>query len=291
MANKYFISVDIEGITGVISKDFATSSGKFYSLAQKYMIHDVNAVIEGILEADSDAFIVVRDAHGGKAINLDLEKLHPKAHMIQGWGGSMNMVSSLDETYRGVFLVGYHAGGQNLNAVLAHTCSANIQKITINDMLINESGIVGLYAGYYGVPVAFISGDNYAVAEAKQQFGENIVGVEVKQSLGRDSAISVPLSKANLLLRAGSKQAVTLLMNKDYKSDLFCLNKHMKVVLSFYDTAFFVSCFANLYSILSFDSAYVFDNKNNTIGFSTLSYIEVAKRIELIITLLYSFIK
>lgn len=288
MVNKYFISVDIEGITGVISKDFATGSGKFYSLAQKYMLNDVNAVVEGILDADENAFIVVRDAHGGKASNLDLEKLHPKAQIIQGWGGSMNMVSMLDETYAGVFLVGYHAGGQNLQAVLAHTCSANIRKITINDMMINESGIAGLYAGHYGVPVVFISGDDHAVYEAEQQFGD-IVGVTVKHSLGRDSAVSVSLTHAKNLLRKGAKDAVEHLILENNKPTLFVLDKPMRVVMSFYDTAFFVSYFANLYSILGFDDAYVFDHEACTVSFSATSQLEVAKRIELIITLLYGF--
>jgi D-amino peptidase len=286
--NKYFISVDIEGITGVISKDFAGSSGKFYNLAQKYMVSDVNAVVKGIFKVDPDAWVVVRDAHGGKATNLDLEKLHPKAHVIQGWGGSINMVSSLDETYAGVFLVGYHAGGHNIDAVLAHTCVTSIQQIKVNNKFINESGIAGLYAGSYGVPVLFISGDDHAVAEAKQQFG-NIVGVAVKQSLARDSALSVSLSSAQTLLEDGVAEAI--LLQQQNKIRPFVLNTPIKTSIKLYDTGYFVSAFAAIKGLLSFDNAYVFDDEELTIHFTAATQIEVARRLELLVVLLYATTK
>lgn len=286
--NKYFISVDIEGITGVISKDFATSSGKFYGLAQKYMVSDVNAVIKGILKVDPDAWVVVRDAHGGKAANIDLEKLHPQAHVIQGWGHTMNMLSSLDETYTGVFLVGYHAGGHNIEAVLAHTCVTSIQHIKVNNMFINESGIAGLYAGSYGVPILFISGDDHAVAEAKQQFGD-IVGVAVKQSLARNSALSVSLSSAQSLLEDGVAEAI--LLQQQNKVRPFVLDTPIKTSVKLYDTGFFTSAFASIKGMLDFDSAYVFDNENLTISFMAKTQLEVARRIELLVVLLYAVSK
>ena len=57
--NKYLISADIEGITGVVNKEFSKENGKFYPLGCRYMASDVNAVIQGILNADFDAEIVV----------------------------------------------------------------------------------------------------------------------------------------------------------------------------------------------------------------------------------------
>jgi D-aminopeptidase len=53
--NKYLISVDIEGITGVINKQFAKKDGKYYQLGCSYMLNDVNAVVQGIVNADPDA--------------------------------------------------------------------------------------------------------------------------------------------------------------------------------------------------------------------------------------------
>lgn len=283
--NKYLISVDIEGITGVVSKDFATSSGKFYGLAQKYMASDVNAVVRGILRVDKDAWIVVRDAHGGRAANLDLEKLHPNAHIIQGWGKTMNMVSSLDETFAGVFLVGYHAGGHNTEAVLAHTCITSIQYIKVNNVFINESGIAGLYAGSHGVPILFVSGDDHTVAEAKQQFG-NIVGVAVKQSLARNSAVSVSLSQAQQLLEDGVIEA--MLLQQQSKIQPFTLNAPFDVSIKLYDTGFFVSPFAAVKGILDFDNTYVFDDENLTIRFTATTQLEVTRRLELLVVLLYA---
>ncbi|MGK5083320.1 M55 family metallopeptidase [Bdellovibrionota bacterium FG-1] len=96
--NRYFISVDIEGITGVSCDSHASRGAKSYSLGQTYMTHDTNAVIEGILEAEPDAEIVVRDAHGS-SLNLDLLTLHPRASLLQGWGTSINMMEGLDSSF------------------------------------------------------------------------------------------------------------------------------------------------------------------------------------------------
>ena len=92
--NKYLISADIEGITGVINKNFANKDGKYYQLGCEYMTSDVNAVVQGILDVDADAWIVVRDAHED-AVNLNLEELHPKANLIQGWGSGQNMLGRI----------------------------------------------------------------------------------------------------------------------------------------------------------------------------------------------------
>lgn len=47
--NKYLISVDIEGITGVINRDFANKDGKYHQLGCDYMTSDVNAVVQVFL--------------------------------------------------------------------------------------------------------------------------------------------------------------------------------------------------------------------------------------------------
>ena len=112
------------------------------------------------------------------------EDLHPAASLIQGWGNSVNMVQGIDSSYDGVFLVGYHAGAPNRRAVLSHTLTLGLNWIKVNGQIINEAGWAGVLAGHYNVPVAFLSGDDQAVIEAKEQF-ENIETVQVKQSMGR----------------------------------------------------------------------------------------------------------
>lgn len=282
--NKYLISVDIEGITGVINKDFAKKDGKYYQLGCHYMTSDVNAVVHGVLNADLEAWIVVRDAHDADAVNLDLEKLHPKANLIQGWGASQNMLAGLDQTFKGVFLVGYHAGGQNNRAVLGHTLHSLIHYVKINGKLVNETGIAAFYAGYYNVPVAFISGDDFAVAEAQEQLGD-VVGVAVKQSLARDSAISLSLEQARSLLEKNAADAVVKLQKN--KLPVFKVATPITLEIGFYNTGFRISAFQNLSEILKFDPAYKFNHVEFTVAFNTDSALEALQRLNMLMFLVY----
>jgi D-amino peptidase len=282
--NKYLISVDIEGITGVINRDFANKNGKYHKQACRYMTHDTNAVVQGILNADSDAFIVVRDAHDYDAVNLDLETLHPKANLVQGWGAMQDILAGLDQTFKGVFLVGFHAGGQNNKAILGHTLHSITHHIKINDQLINETGWAAFCASHCNVPVAFISGDDHAVKEAKEQLGE-IVGVEVKKSFARDSGISLSLEQAQLLLEKGAEEATIKLQKNQFP--VFEVSIPVTLEISFYNTGYKISIFQSLSKILGFDSTYKFDHKKLTLSFETNNALETAQRLNMIMFLVY----
>lgn len=284
--NKYLISVDIEGITGVIGKTFATQGSKNYELGRKYMHSDLNAVIQGIVKQDPDAWIVVRDAHGD-AINLDLDKLHPKAHLIQGWGNGMNMLEGIDESFKGVFYVGYHAGGENNEAVLGHTLSSQIHYLKINDRIVNEAGVMAFYAGIFNVPIAFISGDDHAVKETSAYLPD-IVTVAVKESLARDSAMSLSLAQARELLEDRASVAVQkLLSGKIAPMKIFA---PYKLELKLYGLGYRLSVFEKLYATLSFDETYEFDRAAFIIKYSATSALEMLQRLNLVLALIY-FIK
>ena len=48
---KVFISVDMEGISGIVHSDQTTSGTAEYAAGRKWMAQDVNAAVEGALEA------------------------------------------------------------------------------------------------------------------------------------------------------------------------------------------------------------------------------------------------
>lgn len=281
--HKYLISVDIEGITGVSGPSFARLDGIHYTIAMKYLLNDVNAVVQGIISADQNATIIVRDAHG-LGINMNMEGLHPKARLIQGWGDEMNMLESIDESYKGVFLVGYHAGGNNNKAVLAHTMSSLIHSVKINGELYNETGIAAICAGYYNVPIAFISGDNYTIKEAKEQLGD-VVGIIVKESYARDCALSLSLAEARELLTKGAEQAVQNLLHN--KMTALKIPSPIKTEIKLYNNGFGISVFQKLYKTLDFDKNYEFDADNFIIKYSSNSHLLMLKRLNLILQLVY----
>jgi len=283
--NKYLISVDIEGITGVVNKSFSKDDGKHYQLGCRYMASDVNAVIQGIFNTDPDARIVVRDAHGASAVNLDLERLHPKVSLIQGWDAVQNMLTGLEQDFIGVFLVGYHAGGQNTEAVLSHTMHSIIHHTKVNGRLVNETGLFALYAGYYNIPVAFISGDDCAVNEAREQLSDSITGVVVKQSYGRGCANSLSLEQARELLEKGASDAAVKLQRKQLQS--FKVSAPLTLEIKFYDTGVRVSVLQNLSQILAFDQVYKFNCKEHTVIFSSSNVLEMLQRLNMIMFLVY----
>lgn len=283
--NKYLISVDIEGITGVINKSFSKEDGRHYQLGCRYMTSDVNAVTQGIINADQDAKIIVRDSHGSRAANLDLGSLHSDACLIQGWGAIQNMLTGLTPDFTGVFLVGYHAGGHNIEAVLGHTMHSIIQHTKVNGMLMNETGLAAIYAGHMNVPVAFVSGDNHTIAEAHDQLGDNIVGVAVKESYGRDCAVSLSLTQARKLLEQGAKDAVIKLQQK--KLAAYKVKTPITLEVKFYDTGVRVSVLQYLSEILAFDPIYKFNCKERTLIFSSRDALELLQRFNMIMYLVY----
>lgn len=283
MMNKYLISVDIEGITGVVDHSFSSSKGEHYQLGIKYMQSDVNAVVQGIINADPTAEILVRDAHS-RATNLNVIELPQRARLLQGWGNEVNMVAGLDETFAGVFLVGYHAGGHDNDAVLAHTFSRQISFLRVNDKVLNEAVAVAYYATAFKVPVAFISGDDHVLAETKLLI-DGMVGVAVKQSLARDAVLSLSLTEAKQRLERGAEQATqNLLLNKvnPCKVEL-----PMNCELGFYNTGLVISTFQKLYNILKFDQNYSFDVGRYVIKYKTNSILEFFQRLNLLMYLSY----
>jgi D-amino peptidase len=60
---KVFISVDMEGISGVVTSEECSSSGRDYGLFRRIMTEDTNAAVEGACKAGATE-VWVRDSHG-----------------------------------------------------------------------------------------------------------------------------------------------------------------------------------------------------------------------------------
>jgi D-amino peptidase len=204
---KVLISADMEGITGVVNSDHVSSSGKDYNRARAWMTEDVNAAVEGALQAGATS-IIVNDSHGGMR-NILLEKLHPKAELISGSPKPFGMMQGLDATVDAVVFIGYHAKIGTKHAILAHTMSsARVFDIRINGESMNEGSLNAYLAGYFGVPVVFVSGDKAAVDQMRAIVNPDMPGVAVKEAYGRQAARNLSLKKAHELIRGGVAKAL-----------------------------------------------------------------------------------
>ncbi len=116
---KVFISVDMEGIAGIVSVDHTSSDGKDYGIARRWMTEEANAAIQGALDAGATE-IVVNDSHGGMK-NLIASEINPNAYLITGSPKPLSMMQGIDETFDAVIFIGYHAKAGTKDGVLDHT--------------------------------------------------------------------------------------------------------------------------------------------------------------------------
>ncbi|MEX2190485.1 MAG: M55 family metallopeptidase [Bacteroidota bacterium] len=204
---RVFISVDMEGITGLVHGDQVSSDGKDYQMARRWMTEEANAAVQGALDAGATE-VVVNDSHGSMR-NLILADLHPSATLITGSPKPLSMMQGIDATFGAVVFVGYHASEGTTDAVLDHTISGGtVASIKVNGIEMPELGLNALLAGKFNVPVVFISGDKAVCEQAKNLLGSSVVTVAVKEGIGKRAAKTIPLKKAHELIRQNVKNAV-----------------------------------------------------------------------------------
>ncbi len=185
---KIYISVDMEGIGAIVSSA-QTSSGQFeYGKGRKLMTDEVNAAIEGCLEAGAGE-IVVSDSHGN-AQNLIPDELHEAALLIRSFPRTLLQMEGIDDTFDGVVFIGYHPKEGTPQANLSHTIwGSKIFEIKINGEPVSEATFNASVAGHFNVPVIMVAGDQNVAKEALDTFGP-VETVITKESLAWLSAVS-----------------------------------------------------------------------------------------------------
>ena len=205
---KIYISVDMEGATGIVHREQLVPGGEDYERGRKLLMGDVNAAIEGA-RAGGATEVLVNDAHGTMR-NLLIEDLAEGAELISGpWTNKPLCQSELiDDTYDLGFFVGYHSRADTPGGLLAHTWVGKIlHGVIVNGRVIGETAINAGVLGCFGVPVGLVTGGTDLVDEAKQ-FLPEAIAVSVKQPLGFSGARLKPPRVTQPAIRAASEQAV-----------------------------------------------------------------------------------
>jgi len=211
---KVFISVDMEGISGLINWDETSQGGPDYPMFRKFMTEEANAAIAGALEAGATE-IVVRDAHDS-ARNILPDLLRPEARLIREWNGPLSMMEGIDKTFDAVVFIGNHARAGTPNAVLKHTMSLSLFDVILNGVRLPEAAWNAAIAGYFDVPVVFLSGDS-AIGKQIQEIIGPIETVAVKDGMGPAASMIHP-RKAQEMIQKGVASALrNLKAYKPYK--------------------------------------------------------------------------
>lgn len=189
---KLYISVDIEGITGVANWDDAEIGHAEHTIYRKIMTEEV---ITACKEAKANGVkeILVKDAHASGR-NLLLEELPEYVTVIRGWSGHpFSMVQGLDGSFDILFMMGYHSPSGSLGNPLSHTMASSIiREMRLNGHRISEFTLHALVAGHYKVPVTLLTGDD-EMCKQSEELIPNIVTLPVKLGFGNAVVTKTPV--------------------------------------------------------------------------------------------------
>ncbi|MBU0715979.1 MAG: M55 family metallopeptidase [Verrucomicrobia bacterium] len=191
---KLFVEVDLEGVSGAVYGGYGLPKSKEGGRSELLMTLELNALVEG--------------ARAAGISKLQVCESHPfnKNCLI----GGIDVVHEIEKIQDCDLLafVGRHARAGLEKSVLSHTGSGrSVIDFRVNGKSFGELGIVAAYAGHFGVPAIFVSGDRAATEEA-EDFIPNVTTVAVSEGLGNHSAICLAPQKAHKLIKAGIIRAI-----------------------------------------------------------------------------------
>ena len=167
---RIYISVDMEGASGVTRWQDVATSGQDYQKARSWMTADVNAAIEGARRAGATEF-VVEENHGVEMLcNLVLDELDPDVDVVRGLPrGGPTTAAALDDSFDAMFLVAHHAKAGDYPGYCAHTISSgDYQDVRLDGRTISEGEIFATIAAQNGVPTVLVTGDDVIAAEMEK---------------------------------------------------------------------------------------------------------------------------
>lgn len=220
---KIYMSVDLEGITGVVGSHQCPHEGA-PEYVKRLVTLDVNAAIEGARSSGATE-IWVNENHSGR--DLIYEEVDPIAEVLTGKPKPLYTMEGLDSSFDCIFFVGLHTRAGTGLSVLDHTWTTKcVQELRINGKPVGELGLNALVADYYDVPIVFVSGDQAMADEAVDLLGRVECAV-VKIGLDRYAARCPHPSVARERIRDAAAKAIKNL--DEYKVYKFKMPVEMEV--------------------------------------------------------------
>ncbi len=203
---RLYISVDMEGITGVAIGKHVQPAEKDYERFRRLMTKDTNAAIEGAVAAGATD-VVVSDGHGPMT-NVLVEELHPAARLMSGSNKILAQLEGIDKGFDAAFFVGYHMREGGGDGILNHTLIGRIiYEVRVNGEPADEALINAGLAGACGVPVALVTGDSAVCADAQRRL-PGVVVAPVKEAIDQFTGLSLTPEKAHALIRQRAQEAI-----------------------------------------------------------------------------------
>lgn len=209
---KVFIAVDMEGATGVSHREHLLPGGNDYERARKWLTSDVNAAVQGAVDAGATE-VYVNDGHGNMR-NIIIDDLHEAARLVVGPAQSKNkplcQVTGIEtDKFDAAFFVGFHSRAGTPSGLLCHTwVGMLVHEIRLDGKPASEAMLDAAIIGHYGVPLVLLTGADDVIREAKADLGEDLVCVEVKKALGPSACASLTPKRTAAMIREAAVHAL-----------------------------------------------------------------------------------
>ena len=202
---RLFISVDMEGISGIEKIEECFRGMPAYDAGRRIMAGDVNAAVQGAIDGGAED-IVVADSHGYMC-NIRPSDLHHRAKLKSGMKRVLCQFKGFSHRFDAAFFIGQHSKAGTEDGILSHTWIPAFKDVRVNGLSVGEYGLNGYLVGSFGVPVLLLTGDDKVVAQARPLMGE-IEYVEVKKSVGYFEGDHLPLKESHARIYEAAKRAV-----------------------------------------------------------------------------------
>ncbi|MBO8174452.1 MAG: M55 family metallopeptidase [Thermococcus sp.] len=203
---KAFISIDLEGMPFVVSREHLFVKGALYNEARKIATKITLIVAEALHEKGFDE-IIIADSHG-PMVNLLVDELPEYVELVRGFPRPLSMVAFAKGSDIAMFL-GYHAKAGTPYATFDHTYSgATVDYLEINGVKVSEFLLNSYLLGSWDIPVVLVGGDAKLIEEDVKSFTPWAEGVVFKDALSRYAAKSPSLAKLERELREAVDRAV-----------------------------------------------------------------------------------
>ncbi len=193
-----YLMVDMEGISGVYTRDQTAPTAYRAGEGRDYMTADINTCAAACKEAGVER-VYVRDCHSGASCFVRWDGLSDDVdYVVSGRPGPGNRFYGLADC-DAVILLGYHARTGTPGAIIAHTMDLDTV-YRINGTVVGETAIDAGIVGDASKPVLMVSGDDKLCAEAAAIL-PGVITCEVKRGLTFDGGMLLPPAKAHAKIR------------------------------------------------------------------------------------------
>ena len=209
---RIYISVDMEGISGVTRWEDVIPSGIDYAKARRWMTEDVNAAIAGARREGATEF-VVEENHGAEMLCvLDLDLIDAAATVVRGMPrGQATTALALtpgEARFDAMFLIGHHAMAGERVGICAHTIYwPRYQRVWCNGEPIGEPEMFVRMAAEQGTPTALIAGDDVVCATVAG-LAPGARQAVVKRAVTNTAGWIIPPARARTEIAAQAESAI-----------------------------------------------------------------------------------